>query len=357
MRRNTSANGYRNWPICRRRIHDPSPLLPAGGLSGEDRSNTGQRASGRWRPIASSEACEHLALAAHRAILPAVDREAARGGALLEGGAALRNAPGLLARLFAPGVSQILDRVDEALVSGSILGTLPDGSTRLLGGRAPGFEGEITIHDWRALMRLATGGSVGWFQAWEAGEWSSPDPVPLFALFMANGEALGETGRAKGPWRAAARCTGSTATRKSGAEKNIHAHYDLGNDFYAAWLDPTMTYSSAYRSATDGLEAAQRRKWDALAERIGTPGTRARNRLRLGRAGRHLAEAGARSTGISLSDEQLDWARAAHRRAGFPQAGLSRYRRASSTPSSVSRWSRRWAANTGRPSWIAWRAT
>ena len=65
-------------------------------------------------------------------------------------------------------------------------------------------ETNLDLRDWRALVRLATNGSIGWYQAWEAGEWTSPDPVPLFALFMANGDALGETARARGPFASAA---------------------------------------------------------------------------------------------------------------------------------------------------------
>src|SRR3954470_3321446 len=120
-----------------------------------------------------------------------MNREAARGGALLAGGRRFGASPGLFSRLFAGGFHKMLDRVDAGLERGSILGRLPDGSTRLLRGRAEGFVAELQVHDWRALLRLALGGSSGWYQAWEAGEWASRDPVSLFALFMANGESLG----------------------------------------------------------------------------------------------------------------------------------------------------------------------
>jgi cyclopropane-fatty-acyl-phospholipid synthase len=239
-----------------------------------------------------------------------MNREAARGGALLAGGRRFGTSPGLFARLFAGGFHKIIDRIDAGLEAGSIHARLPDGSTRLLGGRADGFAAEIDLRDWRALLRLSISGSVGWYQAWEAGEWTSPDAVPLFALFMANGEALGETGRAKGPFRLAARLAHSlNRNTKAGAQKNIHAHYDLGNDFYRQWLDPTMSYSSAYHVAGDGLEAAQRRKWARLAERIGSPGSVLEIGCGWGALSNHLAERGAAVTGISLSDEQLAWCR------------------------------------------------
>src|SRR5690349_17623005 len=94
-----------------------------------------------------------------------------RGASLLSAGARFERSPGLLARLIAPGFHKLLDRIDAGLERGSILGKLPDGSTRLLGGRSPGFAAEIEIRDWRVLLRLATNGSIGWYQAWEAAEW------------------------------------------------------------------------------------------------------------------------------------------------------------------------------------------
>lgn len=237
----------------------------------------------------------------------------ARGRDLMAGGARFARRPGLLARLVAPGLEKVLARIDVALESGAIHATLPNGSRAVLGGRAPGFECDVELRSWNALVRLASNGSVGWYQAWAAGEWSSPDPVPLFALFMQHAARLGDTARAKGPFRAALKLTHLfNRNSHAGARKNITAHYDLGNDFYAAWLDETMSYSSGLGVGADGLAAAQRRKWSALADRIG----KAREVLEIGcgwggLAG-HLDEGGAEVTAISLSPSQLDWARAHH---------------------------------------------
>ncbi len=236
-----------------------------------------------------------------------------RGGELLAGAARFEREPGVLARLIAPGFHKVLDKVDQGMEFGSITGRLPDGTTRILGGRKPGFDAEVILHDWRGLMRLATNGSIGWYQAWEAGEWESPDPVSVFALFSVNGEALGDTGRAKGPFRWIARLAHwSNRNTHSGSQRNIHAHYDLGNDFYAQWLDPTMSYSSALFADEDDLERAQRRKWERLAERLGKPETVLEIGCGWGSLADYLAGRGARVTGISLSDEQLAWARARH---------------------------------------------
>ena len=235
-----------------------------------------------------------------------------RGAPLLEGAQRFARRPGWFARAVAPGFGRIIDRIDTALVTGAIHARLPDGSRRTIGGRAPGFECEVDLKSWNALVRLASNGSVGWYQAWAAGEWASPDPVPLFALFMQHAARLGDTARAKGPFRAALwlahRFNRNTPT---GAQKNIAAHYDLGNDFYAAWLDAGMNYSSALWSEPQSLESAQLNKIDCLLQRLSLqPGQRL---LDIGCGwGAVVAAAAGRGlpvTGITLSQEQLQYAR------------------------------------------------
>ncbi|WP_239805461.1 SAM-dependent methyltransferase [Croceicoccus hydrothermalis] len=237
-----------------------------------------------------------------------------RGRHLTQAGLDWQNGTGWLARMISGGADRLVERIDAGIATGSIEAQLPDGSHRIVGGRAPGFAAQIRLHDWRALLRLATGGSVGWYRAWQLGEWDSPDPVMIFALFIANAGTLGSVGRAKGPWRLASRMLHRLRRNtKAGAQVNIAAHYDLGNDLYAAWLDPTMSYSSAmFTDTTRDLEHAQFAKVDALADRLAlTPGDRV---LEIGCGwgflARRLADRhGADVTAISLSDEQLAYAR------------------------------------------------
>ena len=236
-----------------------------------------------------------------------------RGERLTSGAQRFARRPGLVARLVAPGFAKVLDRIDAALVSGALHATLPDGKRRILGGRAPGFECDVDLRSWNALVRLASNGSVGWYQAWEAGEWASPDPVPLFALFMQHAARLGDTARAKGPFRHALKLAHFwNRNTHRGARRNISAHYDLGNDFYAAWLDPTMSYSSGLNVAKDSLEAAQKRKWAALSDRIGDAQSVLEIGCGWGALAGYLAGRGSDVTAISLSDEQLAWARERH---------------------------------------------
>lgn len=183
-----------------------------------------------------------------------------------------RRHPGML-DVVAPLFVKLLDRIDAGLVEGSIDVTLPDGSARLLGGRQSGPAATVDLRSWRALMRLATGGSSGWYLAWSKGEWASPDPVALFELFGRNRHALGETGRATGVARLMKRALHwLRRNSRAGARRNIEAHYDLGNDFYTSWLDPTLSYSSALFDAAfaDDLESAQRRKLATVLDRTGT---------------------------------------------------------------------------------------
>jgi cyclopropane-fatty-acyl-phospholipid synthase len=181
-----------------------------------------------------------------------------------------------------------------------------------VGFRFPGPEATVDLRNWMALVRLATSGSVGWYKAWTLGEWASPDPVALFQLFSANAVALGDVSRAKGPFRwvnALAHRRRDNAPSK--ARKNIAAHYDLGNDFYSAWLDETVTYSCArFGSASDNLEDAQRRKVALLLDRLELkPGDRV---LEIGCGWGSLAIAaaqrGAKVVGLTLSKEQKAWA-------------------------------------------------
>ena len=248
-----------------------------------------------------------------------------RGGHLVAGGKPLAGSGGVLTRLFAGRIDRILDRIDAGLAEGSLMAHFPGGVSRLLGGRGEGPSAEVTVHDWRAVLRLVTRGSVGCYQGYEAREWESPDPVQLFTLFVRNAAALGATARAKGPWRLVARLLHILRRNsRKGAALNIAAHYDLGNDFYALWLDPTMSYSSACWAglAPDAaLEDAQRNKVDLLADRLALhSGDRV---LEIGCGWGYMAWRMAERyqvsvTAISLSDPQLDWCRARASASGMP---------------------------------------
>lgn len=237
---------------------------------------------------------------------------ASRGAHLLKADRTFATGGGLIGRLAAPAFRKVVDQLHARLSHGGIHGVLPSGEERKVGFHAPGPEALVRLHSWLAMVRLATSGSVGWYKAWERGEWSSPDPVPLFELFMLNAESLGGAARAKGPFRLLNWLAHQWRDNALGqARENIAAHYDLGNDFYAAWLDPSMTYSSGRFSAdVNGLEEAQHRKVELLLDRLALkPGDRL---LEIGCGWGALAIAAAKRgavvTGLTLSTEQKAWA-------------------------------------------------
>jgi cyclopropane-fatty-acyl-phospholipid synthase len=224
---------------------------------------------------------------------------------------------GWASRLSARYFHKLLDRIDRGIERGALEAQLPDGTFRILGGRADGPHCEVRLVRWRALIRLLTGGSAGWYRAWAAGEWTSPDMVPLFALFMENASSLGGVARPHGP----ARWTGKIAhwanrNSRSGSRRNIAYHYDLGNDFYSLWLDRNLHYSSAlFRDPEDrieSLERAQQRKVDAILDRLDLKDGASLLEIGCGWGG--LAEQAMERcqidyVGLTLSTEQADYAR------------------------------------------------
>ena len=196
-----------------------------------------------------------------------------RGRQFRSGGRGFAAGGGLWLALTAALFHRALDRIDRGLREGALEAWLPDGSYRILGGRGPGPVAEVELKRWTALVRLARSGSAGWYRAWARQEWSSPDPVALFDLFTRNAQSLGSAARARGPWR----LLGWLRRRLSWPSRSrtariARSHFDLGNDFYAAWLDETMTYSAALFQEPirpdEELAYAQLNKVRALLDRL-----------------------------------------------------------------------------------------
>lgn len=181
---------------------------------------------------------------------------------------------------------------------------------------------DVRLHSWNGLLRLINSGSVGWYRAWELGEWDSRDLVPVFDLFIRNRGGLKNTGRASGFFNWVVRRRHQKHDNdKCRARQNIQYHYDLGNDFYRLWLDESMSYSSAiFADEKNSLEEAQRKKIAAIAQRLSTQ--RGDSVLEIGcgwgaLSGNLARDHGLEVTGISLSDEQTAWARDHHPEAQF----------------------------------------
>jgi len=176
----------------------------------------------------------------------------------------------------------------------------------------PGPDAVWVLHRWRTLHRLLFDGDVGFGEAFVDGDWSSPDVPALIELAARNLHTLGTA--IQGNWfrRALQRVLHFRhANTKAGSRRNIVAHYDLGNEFYAKWLDEGMTYSSAlYRDPAMTLEAAQTAKQDLAIAMLDVPAGSRVLEIGIGWGGmaERLRDAGHRVTGLTLSPSQLEHA-------------------------------------------------
>ena len=191
---------------------------------------------------------------------------------------------------------------------------LPGGSIHRLEGPRPGPAAVLDIRDYRFARRVLASGDIGFAEGYMAGEWETPHLAALLETLARNHDHIRRL-MVGHPLMKAIHWLSHRMNRnsRSGSRKNIHAHYDLGNAFYAAWLDPSMTYSSArFSRAGMALEAAQHEKYAALARTMDLrPG---QSLLEIGCGWGGFAEfaakeIGARVTGITISREQHDFAR------------------------------------------------
>ena len=166
---------------------------------------------------------------------------------------------------------QCLERIE----CGTATVTTPEGCSYSFSGELPGPHASLHIRDYRMLTALACRGDIGFAEAYRDGWCDSDDLTSLFLVALLNERAFdgyiygGLFGRILS--RMAYLFTRNTL---SGSRKNIHAHYDLGNDFYALWLDPTMTYSAAlFTPGNDNLSEAQHRKYDRITNRLRSSGS------------------------------------------------------------------------------------
>lgn len=208
-----------------------------------------------------------------------------------------------------------LVRLIDRIAIGSLTVITPEGRRVAGRGGLSGPDATIVLHRWRALRRLVTGGDLAFSDAFIAGDWSSPDLPSFIELAARNLPALAPRIAALPPVRLWNRLRHALRfNSKAGSRRNITFHYDLGNDFYRAWLDGSMSYSCAiYERPGQTLDEAQQGKLARIADMLGAmPGERV---LEIGcgwgALAATLARRGADVTGITLSHEQLAYARAA----------------------------------------------
>jgi cyclopropane-fatty-acyl-phospholipid synthase len=202
-----------------------------------------------------------------------------------------------------------------------LLGRVRDGLIRVrwIDGREYGFgDGNgpvaiVSIRDARALRRLVTAGVMGLAEGYIAGDWDSPDLSALLDLAAHNSPPRTLPLTVTVPRAFTDRVSHLLrANTRRGSRRNIAAHYDLGNDFYALMLDPSMTYSCAFFDGSDDdLATAQVRKWDHLLDLLQPRAGESMLEIGCGWGGFavHAARTrGCRVVGITISEEQLAWA-------------------------------------------------
>jgi cyclopropane-fatty-acyl-phospholipid synthase len=139
----------------------------------------------------------------------------------------------------------VLKALDRLSV-GRITLHLPDGTAHRFGSEGARPEAELHVRDWRFFRRVVLDGDIGFAEAYIEGLCDSPDLAGLIALLAENEKSLGRMAHTNPLHDLALKFLHwQRRNSRRGSRKNIHAHYDLGNEFYRLWLDPTMTYSSA----------------------------------------------------------------------------------------------------------------
>ena len=203
--------------------------------------------------------------------------------------------------------------LERATTRGTLRLHTPDGRERVFAGREAGPDATLVVHDWRIVGAVTARGDIGLGEAYMHGWWDSHGLESFIAWSIANVGGLGRLAWGSPLRRFEAVLRDRLWRRNSiaGARRNIMSHYDLGNEFYALWLDPSMTYSSGLYDGPGGtLPDAQSRKYQRILTGIG-----ARDEvLEIGCGwGGFIAKAeseGRRVTGLTISQRQYDFVRA-----------------------------------------------
>ena len=217
-----------------------------------------------------------------------------------------------------PASARLIVRMLQKLSVGSLTVRFPDGQSSRFGQGAP--HAEVVLSNWKVCDAALKRGDIGFGETYISGDWATPDLLALMNVMVANRNAIEAV--IYGSWWGRVLYRVRHLLRRNtrtGSKKNIHAHYDLGNDFYKLWLDDSMTYSSAlFGDALDAADAcactdfaalpdAQIAKYGRILDQLGLA-PRARI-LEIGCGWGGFAETAAQRdlsvTGLTLSNQQL----------------------------------------------------
>ncbi|MBX2878782.1 MAG: cyclopropane-fatty-acyl-phospholipid synthase family protein [Granulosicoccus sp.] len=212
-------------------------------------------------------------------------------------------------------IGRRFDHLLDGIQVGQLAVTWPDGYTSLHGTRSSTVEdnAQVTLHNLAPLRQILLAGENGFAESYLRGDWTTDNLSRLFRLITNNEQQLDQM--TNGSWIARLANSvrhGQNHNSLRGSRRNIEFHYDLGNEFYKLWLDPSMSYSSAlFRTQEESLQSAQWNKLDQAIEYL-SPKASA-NVLEIGcgwgaMASRLATKTGCTVNGISLSHEQLRYA-------------------------------------------------
>ncbi len=215
--------------------------------------------------------------------------------------------------LTRPFQSHILAAALKCIEKGSIEIWFPDETKLSIKGAEPGPFGQIEVLTPRVYPRLFFEGSVGFGEMYMDGWWKTPDLQNLLDVLLLNNDNMtqrfsgGRLNRLKERL-----CHFMNRNSRLGSKRNIAHHYDLGNEFYSLWLDPTMTYSSAiFQDSTSDLSSAQQNKYSAICDQLAVSSGEEILEIGCGWGGfaeYAIRERGLKVTGITISRAQKDYA-------------------------------------------------
>lgn len=193
--------------------------------------------------------------------------------------------------------------------TGSLRLITPEGETHDFGAGEPAAQ--MRIRDWSVVTAIAARGDIGFGETYVAGLWDTPSIADLTEVALRNLDHFRGYAYA-GFWQSLKfRVVNHLlrANSRSGAARNIRAHYDVGNEFYQLWLDPGMTYSSAIFAPGDNdLHRAQNRKYDRILNRLGAGERLLEIGCGWGGFAERAADAGRAVTGLTISPSQKGYA-------------------------------------------------
>jgi len=208
---------------------------------------------------------------------------------------------------------ETLNRIFDKATIGKLKVVTPEGQELVFSGNNQGPSCDITIHDWTTLDMVKKRGDIGLGEAYHLGMWGSSDTADFLTYCSLNLDQINNAGDANFLNRIFFYFYNHFVrlNTKYGSKKNILEHYDIGNDFYQLWLDPSMTYSSAIRkNPEDSLEQAQLNKYDRIIEKLDLRGKKV---LEIGCGWGGFADRAssleADVTGITISDKQYEYAK------------------------------------------------